>query len=162
NVMLFDEPTASLAEHEREAVLTLMKSLRSQGITVVFVSHHLEEVLDVCDDISVFRDGRLIASRPRPEWNHRSLVDAMLGEDKSAKTLQEIEQNPQAPARPTDDRPPVLRAEGVTLPGAVEDISVEIAAGEIVGLGGMVGSGRTSVLRCLAGLEPRSRGRLWI
>jgi ABC-type sugar transport system ATPase subunit len=86
----------------------------------------------------------------------------MLGEDKSGKTLQEIEQNPQATARPTDDRPPVLRAEGVTLPGAVEDISVEIAAGEIVGLGGMVGSGRTSVLRCLAGLEPRSRGRLWI
>jgi len=162
SVMLFDEPTASLAEHERAAVLTLMKSLRERGITVVFVSHHLEEVLEVCDDISVFRDGRLIASRPRPEWTHRSLVDAMLGEDKSGKTLQEIEQNPQATVRATGDRPPILRAENVTLPGAVEDISLAIAGGEILGLGGMVGSGRTSVLRCLAGLEPRSRGRLWI
>lgn len=163
NVVLFDEPTASLAEHEREAVLALMKNLRAQGITVVFVSHHLEEVLEVCDDISVFRDGRLIASKPRAEWTQRSLVDAMLGVDKSGKTLQEIEQNPQVePRRVASDAAPVLRVEGLTLPGAVEDISLEVGGGEIVGLGGMVGSGRTSVLRCLAGLEPRSKGRLWI
>ncbi|MFT3864958.1 MAG: sugar ABC transporter ATP-binding protein [Solirubrobacterales bacterium] len=163
NIVLFDEPTASLAEHEREAVLTLMKNLRARGITVVFVSHHLEEVLEVCDDISVFRDGSLIASRPRAEWNHRSLVDAMLGVDKSGKALQEIESN-QAPAAaaPVAAGTPVLRAAGLTLPGAVEDVELEIREGEIVGLGGMVGSGRTSVLRCLAGLEPRSRGRLWI
>ncbi len=162
NVVLFDEPTASLAEHERDAVLALMKSLRARGITVVFVSHHLEEVLEVCDDISVFRDGKLIASRPRAEWDHRKLVDAMLGADKSGKTLQEIEQNPQVEPRREVAGPPVLRVEGLTLPGAVEDISFEVRAGEIVGLGGMVGSGRTSVLRCLAGLEPRSKGRLLI
>jgi ABC-type sugar transport system ATPase subunit len=161
-VMLFDEPTASLAEHEREAVLTLMKNLRARGITVVFVSHHLDEVLEVCDDISVFRDGRLISSRPRAEWDRRGLVDAMLGVDKSGRTLQEIEQNPGGSGAVPSGRVPLLRAEGLTLPGAVENISVEIAAGEIVGLGGMVGSGRTSVLRCLAGLEPRSSGRLWI
>jgi ABC-type sugar transport system ATPase subunit len=162
NVVLFDEPTASLAEHERDAVLSLMKSLRARGITVVFVSHHLEEVLEVCDDISVFRDGALVSSRPRAEWTHGSLVDAMLGVDKSGKALLEIEQNPQPAAPRTNGRTPVLRAEGLTLPGAVEDISLAVAGGEIVGLGGMVGSGRTSVLRCLAGLEPRSRGRLWI
>jgi ABC-type sugar transport system ATPase subunit len=163
NVMLFDEPTASLAEHEREAVLNLMKSLRSRGITVVFVSHHLEEVLEVCDDITVFRDGFVVSSRPRADWTRRSLVDAMLGEDKSGKTLQEIEQNPSpTSSRRSTGRQPVLRAEGLTLAGAVEDVSLEVADGEIVGLGGMVGSGRTTVLRCLAGLEPRSRGRLWI
>jgi ABC-type sugar transport system ATPase subunit len=162
NVMLFDEPTASLAEHEREAVLTLMKNLRERGITVVFVSHHLEEVLEVCDDISVFRDGVLVSSRPRPEWTHQSLVDAMLGVDKSGKTLQELEQNPQPVAREVRAGTPTLRAAGITLAGAIEDVSLAIWGGEIVGLGGMVGSGRTTVVRCLAGLEPRSRGRLWI
>ena len=162
-VMLFDEPTASLAEHEREAVLDLMKNLRSRGITVVFVSHHLEEVLEVCDDISVFRDGVVVASGPRAEWTKRALVDTMLGEDKSGRALQAIEQGTHAgAARPSRQQVPLLRVEGLTLPGAVEAISMEVADSEIVGLGGMVGSGRTSVLRCLAGLEPRSHGRLWI
>jgi ABC-type sugar transport system ATPase subunit len=162
-VMLFDEPTASLAEHEREAVLALMKRLREEGITVIFVSHHLEEVLEVCDDITVFRDGAVVSSRPRSEWTHSSMVDAMLGRGEGAQILRELEQGDVTPA-PAVRRsgPPLLRAEGVTLPGAIEDVSLVVQKGEIVGLGGMVGSGRTSVLRCLAGLEPRSRGRLWI
>jgi len=162
NVVLFDEPTASLAEHERDAVLALMKGLRARGITVVFVSHHLEEVLEVCDDITVFRDGAIVASRPRAEWTRASMVAAMLGEDESGRTLRELEENPQASKVVRAGVVPLLRAEGITLPGAIEDVAVEVVAGEILGLGGMVGSGRTEVLRCLAGLEPRSRGRLWI
>ncbi|MGE0066546.1 MAG: sugar ABC transporter ATP-binding protein, partial [Solirubrobacterales bacterium] len=162
-VMLFDEPTASLAAHEREAVLSLMKNLRAQGMTIVFVSHHLEEVLEVSDQVTVFRDGRVVASRPRPEWTRASLVGAMLGEDKSGKALREIEENSHPPSiAPDRSGSPLLRAEGMTLDGAIEDISLAVGSGEILGLGGMVGSGRTTVLRCLAGLEPRSRGRLWI
>ena len=161
-VMLFDEPTASLAEHERDAVLALMKRLREDGITVIFVSHHLEEVLEVCDDITVFRDGAVVASKPRTEWTHGSMVDAMLGRDEGAQILRELEEGEgPAPSRPRSGTP-LLRAEGVTLPGAIEDVSLEVQPGEILGLGGMVGSGRTSILRCLAGLKPRSRGRLWI
>ncbi len=163
-VMLFDEPTASLAEHERDAVLELMKRLRADGITVIFVSHHLEEVLEVCDDITVFRDGAVVASRPRSEWTHNSMVDAMLGRDESGQMLKELEQGEAAVPAPAVRRQgtPLLRAEGITLPGAIEGVALTVQSGEIVGLGGMVGSGRTSVLRCLAGLEPRSRGRLWI
>jgi ABC-type sugar transport system ATPase subunit len=162
-VMLFDEPTASLAEHERDAVLTLMERLRDDGITVIFVSHHLEEVLRVCDDITVFRDGAVVSSRPRSEWTHTSMVDAMLGRDESGQMLKEIESGEGASRAPSRRAgTPLLRAEGVSLPGAIEDVSVALQGGEILGLGGMVGSGRTSLLRCLAGLEPRSRGRLWI
>ena len=162
-VMLFDEPTASLAEHEREAVLDLMRRLRADGITVIFVSHHLDEVLAVCDDITVFRDGSVVASKPRAEWTHNTMVDAMLGRDERGQMLKELERGEGAATHSVRRAgEPLLRVEDLTLPGAVEDVALSVWPGEILGLGGMVGSGRTSILRCLAGLEPRSRGRLWV
>ena len=163
-VMLFDEPTASLAEHERDAVLELMKSLRARGITVVFVSHHLEEVLEVCDDITVFRDGALVASRPRAEWTQASLVGAMLGEDESGQTLKELEESPQPSTAVAASRSgPLLRAEGLTLAGAVEDVSVRdlAAARSSASAAWSAAAGP----RCCAALPASSRartGRLWI
>ena len=151
-IVLFDEPTAALPEHERESTLGLIRRLSAQGVTVVFVSHHLEEVFAVSDRISVMRNGVLTETRGRERWTERQLVHAMLGRDveptkKRAKSL--------------GDRV-ALRAEGITVPSAIEDITVTVRAGEVVGLGGLVGSGRTTLLRSLAGLEPTSRGRLWL
>ena len=151
-IMLFDEPTAALPEHERESTLGLIRRLGDQGVTVVFVSHHLEEVFAVSDRISVMRNGVLTETRERESWTEHDLVHAMLGRD----------------VEPTKKRarrrggPVVLRAEGVTVPGAIEDIALTVCEGEVVGLGGLVGSGRTTLLRSIAGLEPTSHGRLWL
>lgn len=166
-VILFDEPTASLALQEREALLRLMDRLRSTGITVVFVSHNLEEVLEIADTVTVFRGGEVIARGRRQAWDKRRLVREMLGAEASERLTLEMLGNDATQGQRTHSPrsahgTPLLRLEGLTVPGAVEDIDLEIHAGEMLGLGGLVGSGRTTILRALAGLEPRATGKLWI
>jgi ABC-type sugar transport system ATPase subunit len=166
-VILFDEPTASLALQERKALLRLMDRLRRGGMTIVFVSHNLDEVLEIADTVTVFREGVIVASGPRDDWDKRRVVRAMLGSAASERLMHELLEDEGAPEvaarrRPPTSDAPVLRVEGLTVPGAVEAIDLEIFAGEILGLGGLVGAGRTTVLRALAGLEPRATGTMWI
>jgi ABC-type sugar transport system ATPase subunit len=170
-IILFDEPTASLAVAEREALFALIKSLRASGTTIMFVSHNLDEVLELSDTITVFRDGGLRVTAPRGEFDKARLVREMLGDaadDRLASELLESHDGAEAPAHPVHPvrrRPrdrALLKAEGVTVPGAIEDVDIEIREGEVVGIGGLVGSGRSTLLRALAGLEPSAKGRLWI
>lgn len=155
-LVLFDEPTASLAPPEREALFRTMRELKRQGVTMVFVSHNLDEVLAIADTVTVFRDGAVVASGPRPAWNKQRMVREMLGHEEPEWGEQH------ARSTRTDTRGPVLRAAEVTTPGAIHPIDVSVSAGEILGIGGLVGSGRTSLLRALAGFERASTGRLWI
>lgn len=169
-VILFDEPTAALALVEREALLKLMTELRGQGKTLVFVSHNLDEVMQVSDTVSVFRDGQLVASRPTRGWTKTTLVQSMLGEKARASVLQEMlddagatdPPHTQQTGRASSDTTPLLAGEGITVPGAIRNLGFELRGGEVLGLGGLVGSGRTTLLRVLAGVEPRSTGRLWL
>jgi ABC-type sugar transport system ATPase subunit len=166
-VILFDEPTASLALHERDALLRLMDRLRASGLTLVFVSHNLDEVLAIADTVTVFREGRIVADGPRDTWDKARVVREMLGDEVGERLAHELLEDDVeatahiATARSPEDVP-IVRVEGLTVPGAVEDVSFEFHAGEVLGLGGLVGSGRTTVLRTLAGLEPRAVGKLWI
>ena len=174
-VLLFDEPTAALAAGERQALYELIKGLRHGGVTIIFVSHNLDEVLDLADDITVFRDGNLTASAPRESFTKASLVQEMVGREGDDRVIHELlEDEERAAAHAAVEsarvarlaraqgRPPVLQAIGVTVPGAIDDLEIEVRTGEMVGIGGLVGSGRTTLLRALAGLEPSSRGRLFI
>jgi ABC-type sugar transport system ATPase subunit len=151
-ILLLDEPTSALAPPEREALFRRIRELRANGVTVLLVSHNLDEVLAIADDISVFRDGCLVRTAPATAWTKASLVAAMLGHAVSHA----------AKRRAPEGADLVLRAEGITVPGKIENLSVAVSAGEIVGLGGLVGSGRTTVLRALSGLEQETGGRLWI
>jgi ABC-type sugar transport system ATPase subunit len=166
-VILFDEPTASLALQERDALLRLMAQLRDGGLTLVFVSHNLDEVMRVADTITVFRDGSIVAAAPREDWDKRRLVHEMLGDGKSSRIEREFldddiaVDSPRKLARHTSGQP-IVRVAELEVPGAVSGVSLEVHAGEILGLGGLVGSGRTTILRALAGLEPRATGRMWI
>jgi len=174
-VILFDEPTASLALHEREVLLALLDRLRSNGVTLVLVSHNLDEVLEISDTVTVFREGRICARGPRAEWDKPRIVREMLGEQAGERLAREMLEDVPAQSaaeptaeqavqrtRPGTDVEPFLRVEGLTVPGAVENVELEVRAGEIVGLGGLVGSGRTTVLRALAGLERRATGTLHV
>lgn len=164
-LILFDEPTASLGMAERDALLRLMEQMRADGRTIVFVSHNLDEVLRVADTVTVFRGGRLVRTTPRDQLTKRELVRSMLGDEADLSLVRSLQGEAgqgvagRAP-RAAPGGEPALRVEGLTLPGALDDVRFEVAAGEILGLGGLVGSGRTSILRALAGLEPRASGRL--
>jgi ABC-type sugar transport system ATPase subunit len=151
-ILLLDEPTSALAPPEREALFQRIRELRANGVTVLLVSHNLDEVLAIADTVSVCRDGRLIRSAPTAEWVKSSLVAAMLGH---AVTPTQKRKSPRAADL-------LLRAENITVPGKITNISIVVGAGEIVGLGGLIGSGRTTALRALSGLEPNASGRLWI
>jgi ABC-type sugar transport system ATPase subunit len=172
-LLLFDEPTASLSGHARTALLELMAALRDSGRTLIFVSHNLDEVLEVADTVTVFRDGRLVSTQPRRNWTKRALVSAMLGEVVDDDLARELRADDEGGAPSGDRAPPtaprvgsrdvvLVRAESLTVPGCVTDVTLELRDREMLGLGGLVGSGRSSVVRALAGLEPGARGRLWI
>jgi ABC-type sugar transport system ATPase subunit len=173
-VILFDEPSAPLAIPEREALYAVIDTLKQRGITIIFVSHNLAEVQQLSDRITVFRDGRKVITAARGELDRPALVRHMLGEHSStskalAEVLEDSEQAAGATAagaparrRPEGGGPPLLLARNVTVPGTIEGIDVEVRSGDILGIAGLVGSGRTTVLRSIAGAEPASTGELWI
>ena len=162
-LLVFDEPTAALSAPEAERLLALVERLRAEGRTIVLVSHRLPEVLRLADTASVLRDGRLVASFPREALQEQVLVKAMVGRDSLVAAFRAgpPAASASAPA-PSGAWPGAvrLRVSGLTLPRRRHDISLEARAGEIVGLAGLVGAGRSELLRALFGLEPRARGRL--
>jgi ABC-type sugar transport system ATPase subunit len=149
-VLILDEPSAALAEGEREVLYRILRRLRDSGVTIVFVSHNLDEVLLLSDAITVMRDGEVMASRPRAEWDKQSIVRSMVGRDVA------VERRTERHAL----GPETLSVEALTLPGVLHDISLTARQGEIVGLWGLIGSGRTAFFRSLSGLEPHARGTL--
>jgi ABC-type sugar transport system ATPase subunit len=151
-ILIMDEPTASLGPTERERLYDAVRGLRAAGVAVVYVSHDLDEVLALCDRVSVMRDGELVATEPVERWTKDALVTAMLGH---------VLLTP-PPQRRTIDEEEVLRVEGLAVPGVLEDISLTLRRGEILGLGGLVGSGRSELLRALAGADPNADGRLFV
>jgi ABC-type sugar transport system ATPase subunit len=169
-IILFDEPTASLAVSEREALFRLMRALRAEGVTMVLVSHNLDEVLDIADVITVFRDGMLTVSEDRAHFTKAILVEAMIGKSGDDRLITEMledpgEHHPIAKYHDASKRraeTPMLAASGVTVPGCITDVEIEVRPGEVVGVGGLVGSGRSTLLRALAGLTPTASGRMWI
>lgn len=150
-VLVLDEPTAALALHEREALYQVIRNLAEHGVAIVLISHDLDEVLSLSTTITVLRDGKKVETRRASGWTKRELITAMLGEELSGKISH----------RRSAGRE-VLRAEGVAVPGVLTDVDLTLRSGEIVGLAGLVGSGRTELLRALAGLDPHSSGTLWI
>lgn len=154
-IILFDEPTAALAPAERAALFRLMRDLREDGHTMLYVSHNLDEVLDISDEITVFRNGRLIATGGVAEWTKTKVIAAMLGEEVGDIYHRRA-------GRGSVGSQTLLRAENVSVPGAIDRVGLTLAPGEVVGVGGLVGSGRTTLLRALAGMERMATGDLWI
>lgn len=151
-ILIMDEPTAALGPAERDRLYEIVRRLRDRGVAVVFISHDLEEVLSLCDRVSVLRDGQLVASRPGGEWSKATLVEAMLG-----KAV--LKPPPRTRGVATDE---VLRVEDVWVSGMVNGVSLTVHRGEILGIAGLVGSGRTELLRAIAGADRPSRGRFFV
>jgi rhamnose transport system ATP-binding protein len=150
-VIVMDEPTSSLTLDEVEQLHALIDRLRTDGTTVIYVSHFLDQVLDIADTVTVMRNGRVVRTTPAAEETEDDLVAAMLGHDAAAEYPDR---------RPFAGGDVVLDARGLTRRGSISDVSLDVRRGEIVGLAGLVGSGRSEVLRAIFGSDPIDSGEV--
>jgi ABC-type sugar transport system ATPase subunit len=148
-VLALDEPTAVLAEHDKENLLALIRTLAASGMTVILVSHFLDEVLAVADRVTVLRDGSLVLTGDASAHTPASLVRHMVGREVDILYPEPTPVPPDAPVR--------LSARGLRR-GMVQDVTFSVRAGEILGIGGLVGSGRTETLRMLFGADKATAG----
>lgn len=152
-VLVMDEPTSSLSMHECERLFGLLAHLRRRGITVLYVSHRLEEIFRLCDAVTVLRDGRQVATDRVAQTNHERLIQQMVGREVVFRTPRHLSQ----PLGPE-----LLRVENLTSPGRFTDVSFSLRAGEVLGFAGLVGAGRSEVAQALFGLDPRATGRIFV
>ncbi|QGY00792.1 sugar ABC transporter ATP-binding protein [Methylobacterium mesophilicum SR1.6/6] len=155
--LILDEPTASLDAHEVAVLFGVMRRLAAQGIGIVFVTHFLEQVYAITDRITVLRNGRLVTERETADFPRLDLVHTMLGRD-LAEEEERVETGPGG--RRTKAGPPVLRAEKLGKAGYLRPVDLSVAGGEVVGLAGLLGSGRTETARLLFGAERPDQGRI--
>jgi ABC-type sugar transport system ATPase subunit len=153
-LLVLDEPTAVIAGREVALLFDLLRRLRESGVSVLFISHRLDEVFAICDRVTVLKDGRLVGTRDIADVTRERLISMMVGRD-----LGDL-----FPPRPLAARwgEPVLRTERVAVGDRVRDISIEIRAGEIVALAGMVGAGRSELALGLFGAVPLSGGAIHV
>ena len=151
-ILVMDEPTTSLSAHESERLFAVIRQLKSEGIAVVYISHRMGEVYELADRVSVLRDGNFIGTLTRAEMSADKLVRMMVGRELSSFYTKEH--------RPAADRPVVLSVEGVGDGRRIRDCSFVVRAGEVVGLSGLVGSGRTELARLVYGADPKATGRV--
>lgn len=150
-ILVLDEPTASLTDHEAERLLALVEQLRAEGLGIVYVSHRMAEIERLADRITVLRDGRHIATLARGAASHRRLIELMTG--RAFESFYPVIRRSPGPER--------LRITGLTLPrGLARDVSLDIRGGEVLGLAGLAGCGKSEVLRAAFGLERISGGRI--
>jgi rhamnose transport system ATP-binding protein len=166
-LLVMDEPTAALGHEEVRQLLTTVAALRDQGHAVLYVSHAIEEVTEICDDITVLRDGRVSQTGPAAGQTREALVAAMIGEEPAAAAPGRRERSqarlPHQPpvTRQPDDSDGVLVATGISR-RPLSDVSLTVSRGEIVALTGLIGSGASETLRVLAGADRPSAGRVEI
>lgn len=152
-IIVFDEPTSSLAEPDAQQLFRLIDTLKALGVTMIYVSHRMPELFRLCDKISVLRDGKYVGTVDRKEATQDVIVRLMIGRSVEDYFPQHLS----AKAGKT-----MLKVEGLTSPGKFEDIHFEIRAGEIVGFAGLVGAGRSEIAKAIFGLDNTVTGRVEI
>ncbi|KAB7732991.1 ATP-binding cassette domain-containing protein [Rudanella paleaurantiibacter] len=150
-VIIMDEPTSALSDKEVATLFTIIRDLQRQGVAIIYISHKMEEIFTLADTITVLRDGQFIATRPASEFTAQSLIAMMVGRE-----LGDL-----FPPSHAQLGPEVLRVEGLTQPGKFSDITFSVRAGEVLGLAGLMGAGRTEVARAIFGLDPYARGTVY-
>ena len=157
-LIIFDEPTASLSPPEVERLFQVMITLKRAGHTLVFVSHRLEEVFAITDRVTVMREGRTVAkSLPTGSLSQAELIRLMAGQEVRPTSPDEIKRSASRASRPV-----VLEVTNLSSAPGVRDVSFKVHQGEILGLGGLVGAGRSETVEAIFGLRPRQRGELFL
>ncbi|MCW2821683.1 MAG: transporter related protein [Marmoricola sp.] len=156
SVLILDEPTSSLTDDEVQGLFRAIRELKEQGVAIVFVSHRIPELFEIGDEVTVLRDGNTVAQGPISDFDGRSLVRAMVGD------VEGLASRPAggSAARGTATAPVALKVAGLVADDAVHDVGLDVRRGEIVGLAGLVGAGRSELLEAVFGSRPLSAGHL--
>jgi ABC-type sugar transport system ATPase subunit len=144
-VLILDEPTSSLTDGEVEALFAVVRRLSAEGVATIFVSHRMVEIFAIADRVTVLRDGRTVGAGPISEFDHHRLIHLMVG--------RALEETAALQAQHDAGDKSVLSARGLSVPRTVDGVDLSVAAGEIVGLAGLVGAGRSELLEALFGLR---------
>ncbi|MDR1613020.1 MAG: sugar ABC transporter ATP-binding protein [Planctomycetota bacterium] len=151
-IIIMDEPTAAIPKKEIDTLFRIIRMLREKGVTIIYISHHIDEVFEIADRVTVLRDGRVVETRNTGEIDEPELIKLMVGRELT-------KQYPYHPGAPGAE---VLRVENLSRRGVLHGISFSLRAGEVVGVSGMVGSGRTELLRAIYGIDPISSGAVYV
>ncbi|MBI2497457.1 MAG: sugar ABC transporter ATP-binding protein [Opitutae bacterium] len=151
-VLILDEPTATLTAHEVELLFTQIERLKRQGVALVYISHRLEELARVAERVAVLRDGNLVRVGAMKDFTSAEIVRLMVGRD--------VGEHLDFGSRPSGET--LLRVAGLGRGRAVQDVSFEVKGGEILGVAGLIGAGRTELLRLIYGADRADRGEIWL
>jgi ribose transport system ATP-binding protein len=151
-VVVMDEPTAAITDEEEERLFDIIRELKAQGVAIVYISHRMSEIFKIADDITVLRDGKHVITAPTCDFSENLLIKHMVGRE-----LSDIFNREKA-----DRREPVLEVKNLTRYGAFDPISFSVRAGEVLGFSGLIGAGRTEIMRCLFGLDKSDGGEIYI
>ena len=156
-VLILDEPTSSLDADEVKALFVLIRTLRDQGVAILFVTHFLDQVYEICDRMTVLRNGKFVGEYTCTKLDARGLVAAMVGRE-----IANAEKSPATVPADALARPPVLSASNLARRGQLKPMDIELRGGEVLGLAGLLGSGRTELARLLFALDARDSGEIRI
>ena len=151
-LVVFDEPTSSLTRIETKHLLSQIENLKQKGIACIYISHKLDEIMAICDSITVLRDAKYIGRMSVEDASEEKIISMMVGR----------EMGKIYPETGTCQEEEMLRVEGLSQPGVFEDISFTLHKGEVLGFAGMVGAGRSEVMRAIFGMDPYSSGEIYI
>lgn len=150
-VVIMDEPTSAIAHKEVESLFEKINELRSQGVSILYISHKLDEIWEIADDITVMRDGKVISTQPISEISRDQVIAQMVGRDLDSASY---------PKEQVEIGDVVLRVKGLGRKLMFEDINFDVRAGEIVGIAGLVGAGRSEVVRAIVGVDKLDEGQI--
>jgi ribose transport system ATP-binding protein len=151
-VLVMDEPSATLTEHELASLFEQIRGLRSEGVSVIYISHRLEEIFEIADRVTVLRDGEVVGTAPVAELDAAQIIRMMVGREITA----EVQESRGSGERQEE----LLRVEGLACGRKVRDVSFTLHRGEVLGVAGLVGAGRTELVRALFGADPMTAGTL--
>ncbi len=151
-IIIMDEPTSAITNKEVEILFKKIQDLKSRGTSIIYISHKMDEIFRIADEITVFRDGKSIVTKSVTDWTMDQVVECMVG--------RKIEN--QYPKQEISIGEELMRVEGLSQPGIFQDVSFHINSGEIVGFAGLMGAGRTEIMRAVFGLDPYSSGTIKI
>ena len=152
NILIMDEPSAALTDKEVRKLFDIIRMLKAKGVTVIYISHMLEEIFEICDRVTVIKDGQYIGTKDTKDMDKDGLIRMMVGRD--------IEDY--FPALPAKQEKTILQVKNLSKGNKLKDINFELFEGEVLGVAGMVGSGRTILAQCLLGIEEIDRGEIII
>ena len=152
SILIMDEPTSAISDQEVEQLFNIIRSLKEKGTSIVYISHRMEEIYQICDRITVLRDGQMVTSDLCGNLTEQMLINAMVG-----RTLEQY-----YPKQYITPGKVMLKVENLSSPGKFQGVSFEVRAGEVLGFAGMMGAGRTEICETIFGIRSRSGGRVTI